>query len=156
MSVKDFDSALFYLNKDTRIDSSYYVAYGNKSTIYCSLKDFDKALLEIQKQISAKPDLAEAWTFGGMLYDKLGDSSNAKRYYQKSIELFDARLTNSDMKRNQDANRRNRAVSLILMGQDQAGRNELRKLKDTYPNDELLDDLIKLVKEDYIAQVLNE
>ena len=42
------------------------------------------------------------------------------------------------------------------MGQDQAGRNELRKLKDTYPNDELLDDLIKLVKEDYIAQVLNE
>ena len=156
MVVQDYDSALFYLNQAIKVDSSYYVAYGNKSSIYCTLKDFRKALVEVQRQISAKPDLAEAWTFGGILFDKLGDTINAILYYKKSIEIFDARIKNTNDKKYLDANKMNRAVSLILMWQEQVGRNEFIKLKESYPHGEFLNELIKLDKKAYINQILND
>lgn len=74
IKVQNFDSALIYLDKAIKIDTTYYVAYGNKSHIYYTLKDLKQALLEAQREIIAKPDLAEAWTFAGMLNDKRGDT----------------------------------------------------------------------------------
>ena len=156
ISAGKFGSALAYLDKAIQIDTTYYAAYGNKSSVYCSLKDFKNALIETQKQIAVKPDLAEGWTFAGMLSDKLGDTSNAMTYYKKSIVLFDERISNPSKQEFLDANKRNRAVSLVLMGQEKEGRDELRKLKERHPEDKFLDDLIELSKQDYLNQIFDD
>jgi tetratricopeptide (TPR) repeat protein len=98
IKAQSFDSALIYLDKAIEIDTTYYAAYGNKCSVYCSLKDYKNALLATQKEIEVKPDLAEARTFGGMLYDRLGDTLMALVYYKKSVELFDQRIMNSEKK----------------------------------------------------------
>ncbi len=156
IKIQNFDSALNYLNKAIEIDTTYYVAYGNRCSVYCSLKDFKKALVETQKEILVKPDLAEAWTFAGMLSDKLGDTLNATKYYKKSIEIFDDRISNPDKEKYLELNRLNRAISLILMGQKEIGRNEIKKIKAANPNDKSLDDFFNLEKKDYLSHILND
>ncbi len=155
MQVENFDSALYYLDKAIKIDTTYYVAYGNKCTVYCALKDFRNALLEIQKEIAVKPDLAEAWAFEGMLNDKLSDTLNANKCYKKSIEMFDERIRDPSKQKYLYENKLNRAISLILMGQEEAGRRELKKLKETNPNDKSLDDFLSLTKQEYLDEILS-
>ena len=156
MGAQKFDSALLYLDKAIEIDANYYVAYGNKSSIYCSLKDLKNALIETQKEIKVKPDLAEAWTFAGMLSDRLGDTLTSMTYYKRSVALFDERIINPSKQEFLEANKRNRAISLILMGQEEEGRNELKKLKEAHPDDKFLDDLMNLSKQDYLNQIFDD
>ena len=73
----------------------------------------------------------------------------------KWIDLIELYEETKD-KKYLDANKMNRAVSLILMGQEQVGRNELIKLKESYPHGEFLNELIKLDKKAYINQILND
>ncbi|MEO6869905.1 MAG: hypothetical protein ABI168_09690, partial [Ginsengibacter sp.] len=156
IKTEKFDSSLIYLDKAIKIDSTYYIAYGNKCIVYCTLKDFKNALVVTEKEIKAKPDLAEGWTFAGMLNDKLGDTLNALKYYKKSIEIFDERISNPDKQTYLKANKLNRAIALILIGQNDKGRDELRKLKQIYPSDEFIDDFLKLNKQEYLKQIFND
>jgi len=157
-SAADIDSfaPVQSLNKAIEIDTTYYVVYVNKCSLYCSMKDYKNALTQIQKEITVKPDLAEAWTFGGILSDKLGDTATAMAYYKRSVELFDERITDPSKHEFLDANQRNRAVSLILMGQDEQGRNELKRQKEVHPDDKSLDDLIKLDKRKYLNEIFDD
>jgi tetratricopeptide (TPR) repeat protein len=156
IKVDDYDSALLYLDSAIHIDTTYYFAYANKCTIYCSLKDFKKALLASQMVTIVKPDLAEGWTFTGMLHDWLDDTANARICYEKSIEIFDERISNPDTQKFLEANRRNRAISLILIGKEETGRNELKKLKKEYPNDKLVVEFLQLSKEEYLEEQFAE
>jgi tetratricopeptide (TPR) repeat protein len=155
IKIKKLDSALIYLDKAIKIDTTYYLAYGNKCTVYCTLKDFKNALLVAEKEITVKPDLAEGWTFAGMLNDKLGDTINAVRCYKKSIELFDERISNPNKQKYLKANKINRALSYILSGQQETGQNEIKKLMEIYPNDESLESFSKLSKQDFLNQLFN-
>jgi len=154
--IQNYDSALVYLDKAINIDSTYYTAYSNKCEVYCALKDFQKALIESQKAVAVKPDLAEGWTFTGMLYDKTGDAADALKCYRKSIELFDERISNPAKQKSLEANKLNRALSLILMGQEETGRKELKKLKEAYPNDNTLDGFLNLTKKEYLDQLFDD
>ena len=155
ISAQNFDSALHYLDRAIEVDSTNYLVYGNKCSILCSQKNFKGALLATQKQIELKPDLAEAWTFAGILSDKLEDTATAIRYYKKCIELFDERIGNPEMRQFSEANKMNRAVSLILIGREEIGRNELRKLREAHPEFKFSDNLLILSKEEYIDQLLS-
>ena len=146
LKTQQYDSALTYLDKSIKIDTSYYLAYGNKSTVYCTLKDFKEALIVTEKEIEVKPDLAEGWTFAGMLNDKLGDTLNAVKYYKRSIEIYNERILNPDKQKYLKANEINRALSYVLMGQEQIGINEIKKLRELYPSDTFLDDFLKINK----------
>jgi tetratricopeptide (TPR) repeat protein len=155
MQRMEYDSALFLFNKAIEIDKNYYLPYSNMTGIYLSRKQFDKALLASDKVVEIKPDLAEGWTFAGMLYDRQGDSLTAKKYYNKSIEIYDNRINNPEKKNDLTVNRLNRAVSLILLGQEVEGKNELRKLKTENPDDLMIDEFLKMNKQDYIRQLIN-
>lgn len=115
-----------------------------------------KAIIEAENQIKAKPDLAEGWTFAGMLYDRLGDTINAKYYYKKSIMIYDSRILCSDKKNNIAINRFNRSVSLILLGQEQAGKDELRKLKKENSGNTQFDSFLKISKIDYMNEIFDK
>jgi tetratricopeptide (TPR) repeat protein len=153
IQINKFDSALTYLNQAINIDSTYYSAYGNKCVVYCSLKDFANALKVMKKEIEIKPDFAEGWTFAGMLNDELGDTLNALKYYEKSIEIYNDRISNPDKQKYLKVNKGNRAICYILIGQDEKGRDELKKLQELYPSDKSLDIFLKLTKQEYLNQI---
>jgi tetratricopeptide (TPR) repeat protein len=153
IQVNKFDSALIYLNQSINIDSTYYLAYANKCVVYCSLKDYASALKMTEKEINIKPDLAEGWTFAGMLNDELGDTLNALTYYKKSIEIYNDRISNPDKQKYLKANKGNRAICYILAGQEEKGRDELKKLKELYPSDASFDEFLKLTKQEYLNQI---
>ncbi|MBN1396687.1 MAG: hypothetical protein JXA06_01520 [Bacteroidetes bacterium] len=154
MQQMDYDSALILFNKAVEIDKNYYLPYSNMTRIFLSRKQFDKALLASDKVTKIKPDLAEKWARAGILYDIQGDSLTAIKYYKKSIEIFDDRIRNSDKEKDLTANRLNRAVSLILVGQEVEGKDEIRKLKAENPDDLLIDEFLKKSKQDYIRQLI--
>lgn len=147
------DSALVLLDKAIEIDPNNYLFHSNKANIYCQLKKFQEASSEVDKAIKIKPDLAEGWTIGGMLFDIQGDSVKAKEYYQKSIEIFDKRILDPEKKKFILANRLGRAVSLILSGKEQEGRSELKKIKKENPNDQTTDMFLETTKKEIINQI---
>ena len=103
--------------------------------------------------IRVKPDLAEGWTYVGLLNDKLGDSIKASKYYKKSIDIFNERISKPSNDKYLKVNRLNRAWSYILLGDNDKGKTELNKLLIDYPNDNYIKDFIKLKKQDYINQL---
>ncbi len=150
----EYDSALIYYDQAIELDNNYYLPHSNKTTIFLSRKDYKSALKESELVIKKKPDLAEGWTFAGMLYDFLGDTLKAKAYYGKSIEIYDQRISNPDKKKYLEANRLNRAFSLILIGKENEGKKEFEKLKSENPDNIMIDEFLKINKQDYIRQII--
>ena len=147
------DSALILFDKAIEIDKTYYLPHANKVGIYVGKKEFEKALAESEIAISQKPDYAEGWAFAGMLHHGLGDTLVAKTYYKKSIEIFDKKILNPKEKEHLFANRMNRAVSMILLGQDKDGKDELKKLKVENPDNNVLDEFLNRNRQDFINDI---
>lgn len=149
------DSALILFDKAIAIDKTYYLPHSNKALMYLNSREYDKALTESEKAILANPDLAEGWAFAGTLHEKMGDSETAMKYYKKSIEIYDKRISDPEKKERIQANRVSRAFSLILLGQEKEGKDELRKLKAEKPNDIVIDELLKITKQEYMDQMFS-
>jgi tetratricopeptide (TPR) repeat protein len=150
------DSALILYDMAIELDETYYLPHANKINIYVFRKQFDKAVYESEMVIKKKPDLAEGWVFAGMLYDRQGDNEKAKKYYEKSIEIFNDRIVNPDKADMISANRLNRALSYILLGQEEKGKSEMTLLKKEGPENIMIDEFLKMSKEDYINQLFGE
>ena len=149
------DSALILFDKAIAIDKTYYLPHSNKALMYLNSREYDKALTESEKAIQANPDLAEGWAFAGTLHEKMGDSETAMKYYKKSIEIYDKRISDPEKKERIQANRVSRAFSLIMLGQEKEGKDELRKLKAERPNDIVIDELLKITKQEYMDQMFS-
>lgn len=147
------DSALIMYDSAVKADPAYYTAYTNKCSLYCGLKDFKNALIAIKKAIEIKPDLAEAWTFAGMISDHIGDSAGASKFYLHSLEIYNARIANPGKKKYLKANKLNRAISYILLGEKEKGESELKQLKAEYPSDSSLDEILNVTKEEYLKEI---
>jgi len=152
--IGEYDSALYYFDKAIELDENYYLPHSNKVNIYLSRKDYKKALNESELVLKKNPDLAEGWTFTGMLYDFSGDTIKAKSYYEKSIEIYDQRISNPDKKQDLESNRLNRAFSLILIGKEKEGKEEFKNLKSENPDNIIIDEFLKINKQDYIRQII--
>lgn len=156
MKNLDYDSALILLDKATFIDRNYHIAYGNKIVIYCQRKEYKKAMLEAENQLKAKPDLVEGWTFAGMLYDKQEDTIKAKEYYLKSIELYEKRILLTQDKELLISNKLNRAISLVLLGNEKAGKEEMEKLKSENLENLRIDKFLEMNKQEYLKSIFND
>lgn len=132
------DSALIIYDKAIELDNSYYLPHSNKASIYIEEKSYKKALIEMELCLLKKTDLAEAWFFTGMLYDKFKFSNKAKKYYSKSIELFNLRIKNDDYDNEffKDGDIINRAMSLKFIGDTNYmdGISEIREKKGQSQN----------------------
>jgi tetratricopeptide (TPR) repeat protein len=156
IKFQNYDSALLYLNKAIEVDPGCYIAYSNKSTVYCTLKDFKKALIETKKILDIKPDLAEAWVMAGMLSDKIGDTLNSPTFYKTSIEIFERRIDDPNKTKQSESNKINRALALILIGKEREGSDEIRRLTELYPNNRMIGELLNLNKKDYLNQIFGD
>lgn len=153
MQKFNYDSALILFDKAIEIDKTYYLPHSSKAAIFIQKKELDKALVESEKVIKIKPDFAEGWTIAGMINDKLGNTQTAMEYYKKSVELFDRKIADPEMKTKVLTNKLNRAFSLILLGQESEAKEEMKKLKVEKPDDKTIDELLKLSKQDYMNQM---
>ncbi len=159
MARVQYDSALILFDRAIKIDETYYLPHANKIGIYTQRGQYDKAMHESDMVVKKEPDLAEGWAMAGMLHERQGDIETAKRYYKKSIEIFDSRISNPDKEDDIRANRLNRAFSLILLGYEREGREEMTKLKaeePDSPDNMVIDELLKMSKQDYMRQLLSD
>lgn len=150
------DSVLIFCDKAIEIDDTYYFPHNYKLSIYISKKKYDKALEECNMILIKKVDLAEVWTLVGVLNAQLGNIEEANTSYLKSIDLFTKRIDNSNntSKDLKIANRLNRAVSYLLMGKEDIGKKELNQLKKENPDNEWIDQVYQISKDDLIKQLL--
>jgi len=159
MSRFQHDSALILFDKAIELDETYYLPHANKIGIFTQRGEYDKALYESDMVVKKEPDLAEGWASGGMLYERQGNVEKAMMYYERSIEIFDDRISNPDKADDIRANRLNRAFSFILLGRESEGRDEMRKMKaedPDNPDNMVIDELLKVNKQDYIREILND
>lgn len=150
------DSALILSDQAIELDKTYYLPHVNKVKIYLSRNDFSKALSECKTSIDLKPDYAEGWVIAGILYDLKGDTKHALESYQKSIELYDMKIADRNEKHNIQSNRLNKAVSLVLIGQEKEGKQEMNRLKSEYPEMKITEAFLKLSKKDYLNQLAHQ
>lgn len=148
------DSALILYDKAIELDETYFLPHSNKISIYVKRKQFDKAIYESEMVVKKNPDLAEGWVFAGILYDRQGQTKKAIKYYNKSIEIYNERIENPNKAAITSANRLNRAFSYILLGQEEKGKAEMNILKKEEPENIMIDELLKISKEEYINQIL--
>ncbi|MPM06950.1 hypothetical protein SDC9_53254 [bioreactor metagenome] len=155
MTQDECDSALFYFDKAIEADSNYMPPHSSKSKIYVINGQYDLALNETESAIKIKPDQAEAWAFAGVIIEFKGDTLKAKDYFKKSIEIFDARISNPDMSNFIFANKFNRAISLILLGNEKEGKNELNKIKEDFSEfSMIIDEYLKLSRQEIVQTIL--
>jgi tetratricopeptide (TPR) repeat protein len=147
------DSALILFDKAIELDKTYYLPHAHKVRIYLDKNDVEKALAECETSIKLKPDYAEGYLLAGVLYDLKGETKNALKNYLKSIELYDLKISDPKEKNNIQSNRLNKAVALVLTGEEKEGRQELSELKSEYPDLKIIVEFLKLSKEDYLHQL---
>lgn len=150
------DSALILFDKAIELDKTYYLPHASKVGIYLNRNDLNKALSECETSLDLKPDYAEGWVLAGMLYDLKGETKNALKYYQKSIDMYNTKISDPNKKNNIKSNRLNRAMLLVLIGQEKEGKQELSQLKSEYPDMKIIDEFLKLSKKDYLNQLTHK
>lgn len=130
--------AISLLDKATTIDSNYFLGHYNKLMFYNQLKQFDKAVLTVNKLLQIRPAAHDLYLSGGILYEQLGDTVSSKSYFKKSLAISNSVLdTMSKENRDYEMLVSNKAINLIMLG-DQTRANELlKKLYDSQTDEEL-------------------
>ncbi len=77
-------------NEATRLDPKYAPAIGNRGAAYYKKKDYNRTIEECTEAIRINPKLDRAYWWRSQAYNKLQQKAEAKRDYEKAIEL-DAR-----------------------------------------------------------------
>lgn len=135
------DSALALLDKAVQMDASFYLAYNTKAMIMQQSGDFDRAIAELHKSLSWKGEQAEVHLQLGMLNDALGRPERANDAYLRAIALYDMRMTQPNDHLIED--RFNRAIAMVLSGEEARGNALLDSLKVQHPDQSFLQALAK-------------
>ncbi len=88
----EYKKALVLLDKAIEIDSTFFTAYTNKASVFCSLEEYDMSIETMEHLLNnVKPDYPEAYVFLANLYDKTNNADLAKENYQKAIQSYSKR-----------------------------------------------------------------
>ncbi len=144
----DYEGAIELLNQAIVIDSNYFRAYYNKVTFYTVLKQYDKALESAKDLVRIQPENAYHYGTMGVIYERIGDSISAHKYFQTSKAKFEILIdTLSPTHKGYSAARISQAINLIMLN-EQVKANEI--LKDLYKKEN--DEFFK----EYIASLMNK
>ncbi|WP_306639710.1 tetratricopeptide repeat protein [Sanyastnella coralliicola] len=139
------DSALAVLDKAIQMDESYYLAYNSKALVYITKQEYDRAIAELYKSLRWNDSQAEVHLQLGVLHDEVGAAEPAQDAYQEALALFDMRIAEGSDFILQD--RTNRAVSLIMTGQEEKGVSLLQSLHNENGKDPLLTKIMSEVSD---------
>ena len=150
----ELEEALILLDSANKLDPDFPNAYQNKIGIYKRQKDYKNMLIANKKLIELKPDFAEAVFYCGMIYEWMDSLKQAKKYYEKSINLYDERLKIDTDKNLVYLNRLNRAFALIFVDKEIEARKEFKELKNENPDMFLIDSFINKDKKQILKQLV--
>ena len=93
--------AITLLDKATAIDSNYFLGYYNKLMFLDQLKQHDKSVLTVNKLIQLRPYAHDLYLTAGIIYERKGDTSSSKIYFEKSLAICNKvldtiKISNSD------------------------------------------------------------
>lgn len=126
---KDYSEAISLLNQATQIDSDYYLGFANKLYFQLEEKQFDSALKTAKNLSRIKPGAPDYYVIIGVLNDLTGDSVSANKFYSEASTRYNAILdTMSSSNKEFDILSMNKAINLVLIGQQQRGNEILIKL----------------------------
>jgi tetratricopeptide (TPR) repeat protein len=129
--------AILLLDSATAIDSSDYLVYWNKLPFLAHLKEYNKAIVAINNILRLEPNANDVYLMGGMFYEKIKDTITSKIYFQKSLTICNSALDTMNVN-NRDYSMLvgNKAVNLIMLGEQAQADKLLKKLSETETNDE--------------------
>jgi tetratricopeptide (TPR) repeat protein len=123
--------AIALLDSATALDSNYFLGYYNKIMFYNQLKQYDKAIIAINQMIRLRPN-SYLYSTGGIFYDKMGDSISSRNYFQKSLVISTKILDTMNVQNKaHNAFVINRALNLIMLGQQTYGNSLLRQVYES-------------------------
>ena len=154
MNTQDYEKAILLLNQATQIDSNYLIAYTNKLSFQLHLNQLDKALLSAYSLKRIKPDNPEYYVTIGMIYDLKSDTITSKRFFDEAATRYNAILdTMSATNKDYDMLLMNKAVNLVLIGQQQEANDILKQLYDKHKDEsyrEILASFMNKSKQDIL------
>jgi tetratricopeptide (TPR) repeat protein len=128
-NIDSAKKAIVLLDSATTIDSDYYLAYYNKLIFSTNIKQFDKALLAANNLIRIRPSVHDFYLTRGFLYYRLGNTNASKSDFQHSLTICGKVLdTMSSKNKNYDYISMDRAISLIMLGQQDKGQQILKQI----------------------------
>jgi serine/threonine protein kinase/Tfp pilus assembly protein PilF len=84
---RQFEQAIFYLNKAIEIDPLYKLVYNTLAYTYNEMGDFEKSIWAINKYISLAPDEPNPYDTRADLYAYNGKLEQAIESYKKALEI---------------------------------------------------------------------
>ena len=130
--------ALLFLDSATTIDNSCFLCYYDKLMFLYSLKQYGKAAETVNECIRLNPTGYDLYLTGGILYERVGDTVSAKKYYQKSLTICNSVLeTISNNNKDYDMLVGNKAINLIMLGDEVEADKILKTLYDTQQDEEM-------------------
>ena len=130
--------AILYLDSATAIDNNCFQCYYNKLMFLYSLKRFDKAVETINECIRIKPFGHDLYTTGGILYEKIGDTISSRKYFQESMTILNPVLDTMQVQNiNYEMLVSNKAINLIMLGDNKTGNDLLKAIANRQQEPEL-------------------
>jgi len=109
--------ALQFLDSATTIDKGCFLCYYNKLMFLYSLKEYGKAVETVNECIRLNTSGHDLYLTGGILYERVGDTVSAKKYFQKSLTICNSILDTMSKKNSDfDMLAGNKAIDLIMLG----------------------------------------
>jgi tetratricopeptide (TPR) repeat protein len=87
MRSGELEKCLLIYERIVSIDSMSLVIYGNKEFFERKLKRYDKALITAKRMMYLMPNDTRYTLLTGLLYDRINDSLNGRKYFEKTITL---------------------------------------------------------------------
>ncbi|MGG9963602.1 tetratricopeptide repeat protein [Ferruginibacter sp. SUN106] len=121
------------------------------------MKQYNKAINAINNTIRISPKAHDLYLTGGVFYEKIKDTISSKKYFQKSLQICDAVLdTMHSINKDYLMLASNKAVTLIMLGQQTKADELLKQLANTENDEEIKKNILLMVgkkKEDLIEQM---
>jgi tetratricopeptide (TPR) repeat protein len=137
MRSQDYSRALSLLEQATKIDSNFTTAYANKLSFQLQLKEFDQALQTAFKLKGLNPTAPDYYVTIGMVYSYKGDSALANNYFIEAAKRYDIILdTMNKANKVYEMLLMNKAVNLVLVGQQKKGNEILKQLYSEQRNED--------------------
>jgi tetratricopeptide (TPR) repeat protein len=129
--------ALSYLDKATKLDSNYYLGFSNKRIVQTQLKLYRDLITTTKSLIRLRPLAPDFYLSAGTLYEKLNDSVSATKYYEQALILYNHLLDTVSLQNgNYDIFFMDRALDIILLGDQNKGDSLLKQLYDRQTDDD--------------------
>lgn len=138
--------AIAYLDSAAKANDQCFLCYYNQLMFFSALQDYDGALKVINECQRIRPGAYDLYLMGGFLYQKKGDSLLAVTNFQRSLAIINDIL---DTTKTQALNYvqlvTHKALSLVMLGDQQGGNELLQRLADNEKDTVLKEGILALM-----------